>query len=73
MDSLRPIRSDDDPAEAPEPDSAGVGEVRQVDPDPPVAILWLFDPEQRHFLREHPVYRAGPPARPLGFRPPLAR
>jgi hypothetical protein len=60
------MRLDDDPPDD-EPETVGHGEVRQVD-DRPVAVLWLFDPERRHFLREHYVYREPPKARPLGFR-----
>lgn len=40
------------------------------DPDKPVAVLWVRDPEQRHGWREYYVKRTAPkPAeRPFGFR-----
>lgn len=49
-----------------------VGTVEQVTEanDAPVAVLWVFDPEQRHFLREYYVKRQAPKpgSKPMGYR-----
>ncbi len=42
-----------------------------ADAERPVAVLWVFDPEQRHFLREYYVKRqpiTKPGGKRMGYR-----
>lgn len=61
----------DDELEQPRPTvgSAEVGPPEVTVHDP---VLWVPDPEQRHFWREHYV-RLPKPGRPIGFRKPGER
>lgn len=48
----------------------GSAESLGSDDERPVAVLWIFDPEQRHFLREYYVKKQAPKpnGKLIGFR-----
>lgn len=49
---------------------AGKAEEMDTDPERPVAVLWVIDPEQRHGWREYYVKRQAPKpgARKMGLQ-----
>lgn len=50
---------------------AGKAGEMDADPERPVAVLWLIDPEQPHWFREYYVKKAAskPGARKMGYKP----
>lgn len=69
-------RSEYDWAEVPYPATMqGQAEVaHHGDPDRPAGVLWVPDPEQRHWWREYYIQKPnGQPERQVGFRKPGER
>jgi hypothetical protein len=70
------MRAEYDWAEVPYPDTQqGHAEaLPRGAPDRPAGVLWVPDPEQRHWWREYYVDKPGTaPTRPFGFRKPGER
>lgn len=62
-------RAETDWAETPYPETIlGSAATSAPKTQDPVAVLWIPDPEQRHWFREFYVYPPDKPARSVGFR-----